>query len=96
MKLYVSTGNSRMDKKFNGSEMEYDDFVNRLSKTTRTAETVEQYRKLPKAKQDDIKDVGGFILGKLKGGSRKKDCVLSRGALALDMDHGTESIVDEK
>ena len=56
MKVYVSTGNSRMDKKFNGSEMEYADFVNRLSKTTRTAETVEQYRKLPKAKQDDIKD----------------------------------------
>lgn len=95
MKLYVSTGNSRMDRKFNGSEMEYADFVNRLSKTTRTAETVEQYRKLPKAKQDDIKDVGGFILGRLKGGSRKKDCVLSRGALTLDMDHGTESIVDE-
>lgn len=95
MKLYVSTGNSRMDRKFNGSEMEYADFVNRLSKTTRTAETVEQYRRLLKARQDDIKDVGGFILGRLKGGSRKKDCVLSRGALTLDMDHGTESIVDE-
>lgn len=72
MKLYVSTGNSRMDKKFNGAVMEYDDFAKRLSQTTYTAETMEQYRKLPKGKQDDIKDVGGFVLGKLKGGRRKK------------------------
>ena len=62
MKLYVSTGNSRMDKKFNGAVMEYDDFAKRLSQTTYTAETMEQYRKLPKGKQDDIKDVGGFVL----------------------------------
>lgn len=95
MKLYVSTGNSRMDKKFNGTEMEYEDFVGRLSQTTYTAETMEQYRKLPKGKQDDIKDVGGFVLGKLKGGRRKKDCVVSRSAVTLDMDYGTEGIVDE-
>lgn len=95
MKLYVSTGNSRMDKKFNGAEMEYEDFAKRLSQTTYTAETMEQYRKLPKGKQDDIKDVGGFVLGKLKGGRRKKDCVVSRSAVTLDMDYGTEDIVDE-
>ena len=95
MKLYVSTGNSRMDKKFNGAVMEYDDFAKRLSQTTHTAETMEQYRKLPKGKQDDIKDVGGFVLGKLKGGRRKKDCVVSRSAVTLDMDYGTEGIVDE-
>ena len=95
MKLYVSTGNSRMDKKWNGSEWEFDDFKNRVSTTIRTAETVAQYKKLPKAKQDDIKDVGGFVLGKLKGGRRKKDCVVSRSAVTLDMDYGTEGILDE-
>lgn len=95
MKLYVSTGNSRMDKKWNGTEMELDDFKSRISATKYTAETMAQYKKLPKAKQDDIKDVGGFVLGRLKGGRRKKDCVISRSAVTLDMDYGTEGIIDE-
>ena len=67
MKVYVSTGNSRMEKRWNGGEMELEDFVRRISRTVRTAETVEQYRKLSKARQDSIKDVGGFVMGKLKG-----------------------------
>lgn len=95
MKLYVSTGNSRMDKKWNGGEMELADFKARILTTKYTAETMEQYKKLSRAKQDDIKDVGGFVLGRLKGGRRKKDCVLSRSAVTLDMDYGTESIIDE-
>ena len=73
MKIAVSTGNSRMDKKWNLTEMELEDFRERISKTQRTAETMEQYRKMKKSQQDDIKDVGGFVLGRLKGGRRKKD-----------------------
>lgn len=93
--MFVSIGNSRMDKKFNCTDMTYEDFVSRLSKTKYTAETMEQYRKMPKGQQDNIKDVGGFVLGKLKGGRRKKDCVISRSAITLDMDYGTPGIIDE-
>lgn len=50
---------------------------------------------MPKGQQDNIKDVGGFVLGKLKGGRRKKDCVISRSAITLDMDYGTQGIIDE-
>ncbi len=95
MKLYVSTGNSRMDKKWNGQELEYEQFRDRLATTYRTSETIEQYKNLPKAKQDDIKDVGGFVLGRLKDGRRKKDCVISRSAITLDMDYGTPDIIDQ-
>lgn len=95
MRLYVSTGNSRMEKKWNGTEMELDDFKSRIASTKYTAETMEQYRKMSRAKQDAIKDVGGFVLGKLKGGRRKRDCVISRSAVTLDMDYGTEGIIDE-
>ena len=93
--MYLSVGNSRMDKKYNGLEMTYEEFISRLSKTTHTAETMEQFKKLPKGKQDDIKDVGGFVLGKLKGGRRKKECVISRSAVTLDMDYGIPGILDE-
>ena len=54
MKLKLSIGNSRMDKKWNAVEMELSEFRDRISQTKRTAETVEQYRKLSKAKQDDM------------------------------------------
>lgn len=43
MKLYISTGNSRMEKKWNGQEMEFSVFLERLSHTVRTSETMEQY-----------------------------------------------------
>lgn len=95
MKLYVSTGNSRMEKVWNGQEMELEAFRDRISVTFKTSETVEQYRKMSKAKQDDIKDVGGFVLGRLKGGRRKKDCVISRSGLTLDMDYATPDIVEQ-
>ena len=92
MKLYVSTGNSRMDKIWNGQEMELEDFIARISVTKRTSETVAQYKKMSKAKQDAIKDVGGFVMGRLKDGRRKKENVLSRSALTLDMDYAAADI----
>ena len=46
--MFVSVGNSRMDKKFNGQEMTYEEFAKRLSQTVYTAETMEQYRKMLK------------------------------------------------
>ena len=95
MMIRLSTGNSRMEKKWNLAEMELSDFRERSSTTRRTSETVEQYRKMSKAQQDSIKDVGGFVLGTLKGGRRKKDTVLTRSGLTLDMDYGTPDIMDE-
>lgn len=95
MKLYISTGNSRMDKTWNGQEMELEDFIARISVTRRTSETVAQYRKMSKAKQDAIKDVGGFVMGRLKDGRRKKENVLSRSALTLDMDYATADVAEQ-
>ncbi|WP_026478187.1 virulence-associated E family protein [Alkaliphilus transvaalensis] len=95
MRIRLCTGNSRMDKKWNLTEMDLDEFRDRIATTKRTAETVAQYKKLSKAKQDDIKDVGGFVLGTLKNGRRKKDHVLSRSGLCLDMDYAETDIMDQ-
>lgn len=93
--MKLSIGNSRMDKKWNLVDMELSEFRDRISQTRRTAETVEQYRKMGKARQDSIKDVGGFVLGTLKGGRRKKNCVLTRSGLSLDMDYATADVIDQ-
>lgn len=95
MKIRFCTGNSRMEKHWNLVEMELDGFRDRISTTHRTAETVEQYKKLSKAKQDGIKDVGGFVLGTLKGGRRKKDCVQTRSGLSLDMDYALPETIEQ-
>ena len=95
MKLYISTGNSRMEKRWNNVEMELDEFIERISHTIRTAETVEQYMKMTKAKQDAIKDVGGYVAGRLKGGRRKKDCVEYRTIITLDIDHAVPGVIEQ-
>lgn len=95
MRIQIATGNSRMEKRWNNTEMELEEFRERISRTIRTAETVGQYIKMTKAKQDAIKDVGGFVMGRLKGGRRKKDCVEFRSALTLDMDHAVPGIPEQ-
>lgn len=95
MKIRLCTGNSRMEKRWNQIEVELNEFRNRISITHRTAETVEQYKRLSKAKQDDIKDVGGFVLGTLKDGRRKKDSVLTRSGLCLDMDYAMPDAIEQ-
>ena len=95
MKLYISTGNSRMEKRWNNVEMELDEFIERISHTIRTAETVEQYMKMTKAKQDAIKDVGGYVAGRLKGGRRKKDSVEYRTMIVEDMDHAVPGVIEQ-
>ena len=91
----ICIGNSRKDKFWKNQEISLEKFIKRISTTIRTSETMEEYNHLPKSKQDDIKDVGGFILGKLKDNKRRKENVLSRSALTLDMDYGSENIVGE-
>ena len=56
---------------------------------------MEEYRKLKKGAQDNIKDVGGFVGGQLREGRRKNGMVLCRSMLTLDMDYGEPGIWDE-
>lgn len=95
MKIGVSIGNSRKDLFWRYEEMELEEFIKRISSTIRTHETMTEYVKLPKSKADEIKDVGGFVLGELKNNRRKKDCVINRSALSLDMDYAEIDIIDK-
>lgn len=93
--MKISYGNSRMDKNWKNNDISWDDFLTRVGSTIRTTETVDEYRKLKKGQQDNVKDKGGFVAGHLKEGRRKKGCVLSRSMLALDMDYGTPDIWED-
>lgn len=92
--MKISIGNSRMDKHWKLQDIKLDDFIKKLAQTKKTAETVEQFKKMSKVQQDNIKDIGGFVAGELKEGKRKKDCVISRSAITLDADYATMDLVD--
>ena len=93
--MKIAVGNSRMDKKWKNRDFSWEDLCQRVSSTIRTTETVEEYRKLKKGAQDNIKDVGGFVGGQLREGRRKNGMVLCRSMLTLDMDYGEPGIWDE-
>ncbi|MGN0954317.1 VapE domain-containing protein, partial [Dialister sp.] len=73
--------------------MTWPELVERMSRPVRTGETMAEYRNMPRAQQADVKDVGGFVGGKLKDGLRKKSHVLCRSLVTLDMDNGRPGIV---
>ena len=93
--MKIAVGNSRMDKKWINKDISWEDFLTRCKSTVRTVETVEEYRKLKKGRQDDIKDVGGFVGGHLREGRRKNGNVLCRSLLTLDMDYGKPNIWED-
>lgn len=93
--MKIAYGDSRTARKWKNSGIDWGAFCQRVSTTQRTTETVEEYRRMAKARRDAIKDVGGYVAGHLKDGRRKAGNVLCRSMLTLDMDHGTPGILDE-
>ncbi|MFA5385081.1 MAG: hypothetical protein WC364_10530, partial [Eubacteriales bacterium] len=85
--LTIAVGRSRKETDWKNREMLWSQLVERLSRTNRTGETHAEYKKLTKAQQGQIKDVGGYIGGTLKGGRRKSDAVVWRQVLTLDADY---------
>ena len=90
--MKIAFGNSRMDKRWKNKEMSWEELCEVVSYTKRTTETVEEYRKMKKGQQDNIKDVGGFVGGHLREGRRKNGNVLCRSMLTLDMDYATPDV----
>ena len=86
-KLIISEANNRLSKQWVTTEITWSEFVERLSKPKITAETLDEFLSYSKAKQDEIKDVGGFVGGKLKGNLRRNGAVESRCLITLDLDN---------
>lgn len=93
--MKISVGNSCTSRAWKIKEFSWEKFVQKCSQTIRTAETVQEYRKLPKGQQDNIKDVGGFVGGELRSGLRRKDTVINRCLLTLDADYADEDFWEQ-
>ncbi|GAB1462192.1 virulence-associated E family protein [Pedobacter sp.] len=82
----LATGRSRRELNWKNKEWLWSDLVAKLSSTHYTAETHTEYMAAKKVRQDEIKDVGGFVGGYLTGGKRKSGSVMHRQLLTLDLD----------
>ena len=87
--LKLATADSRMSRLWENSIIDWDTLVERLADPNISHATVAQYHAMPKARQGDIKDVGGFVGGHLAMGLRRKGNVLARSLLSMDLDTPT-------
>lgn len=86
-KLQISTAGSRKATYWPRNVLMWSEFVDRLRTPQRGTETLEQYLAFSKARQDELKDVGGFVGGTFTGNRRKAANVEGRDLITLDMDN---------
>lgn len=93
--LDVATGRSRKETSWKNRSTTWAKLVEKISTTHRTAELYQEYLTAKKTRQDEIKDIGGFVGGYLTNGRRKTGNVLHRQLITLDIDFGTPDIWDQ-
>ena len=86
-KLMISTAGSRKAIHWPKSEMLWSEFTEKLQVPVRSTETLEEYLALPKNRQAELKDVGGFVGGTFENDRRKSAYVRGRDLLTLDLDN---------
>lgn len=85
--LLISMAGTRKTKHWPRMEFTWAEFVEKLKTPVRSTETLEEYLSYAKVKQDELKDVGGFVGGIFAGDIRKAAYVEGRDLLTLDMDN---------
>lgn len=95
--ITISVAGLRTSTEWKPSQLLWSAFVSRVSMPDRSPETLAQYLSLGKPKQDELKDVGGFVGGALNGPRRKANAVVGRDLVTLDFDaipaQGTQDIL---
>lgn len=82
--LDIALGNNRKTKTWKNKPVQWSELLDRLGNTTRTPETVAEYKAMTRDRQSAVKDVGGFVGGYCNNGSRSD--IRFRSLLCLDAD----------
>lgn len=86
-RITISAAGSRRATRWPAQTLYWSELVERLRTPVRGTETLAEYLRYPKSRQDDLKDVGGFVGGQLNGERRKAAAVAGRDILTLDLDN---------
>ena len=90
----ISTQRTRKDKFCKETITTLQGLVDELSEPEVKPETHAQYLAMNKEDQTNSKDVGGFVLGTLKGNRRNKNTVERLCGVALDADFAQPGMID--
>ena len=93
--LLISEGSNRYETHWKNKKIRWSMLLKKLSESFQTHETHAEYMKMPKDRQDQIKDIGGFVGGHLQGGHRKTGAVAARQIVTLDADFAPADLSGE-
>lgn len=85
--IIISAAGSRKATNWPTQTLFWSELIDKLHTPVRSTEALKEYLKLPKSKQDELKDVGGFIAGTLENNKRKANNVTGRDVITLDFDN---------
>lgn len=86
-KISISAAGNRRATQWPAQTLFISELWERLKTPARGTETLAEYLRMPKSKQDDLKDVGGFVAGTLADSRRKASNVTGRDVITLDLDN---------
>lgn len=92
--LNLAVGTSCKDTNWKAKTRNWSTLLGRLGKSQETPETHDEFMAMTKAQQDRIKDIGGFVGGRLKNGRRKAENVVDRSFVTLDADNAPPDFLD--
>lgn len=93
--LTIYTAANRKAAVLQAAPIDVQGLFDRLRASQTLPVAYDAYMRLTKAKQDDLKDVGAYIAGELRGGRRRAGNVLMRCAGVLDGDNLSPGGADE-
>jgi predicted P-loop ATPase len=93
--LWISTANNLKSKDWKNKEVKWSQILSKLTEDAckNTGETIAEFMKMSKEEQGRIKDVGGFVGGRLSGGRRIKENVAARDILTFDLDFAPQNFL---
>ena len=91
----IATGKSRKEINWKNQVSNWASFLNRISVTHRTAETLREYIDFKKPLQDERKDIGGYVGGYIINGRRKAENITLRQLITLDNDFSKGGLWDD-
>lgn len=92
--LTISIGESKRSTHWTPKEVTWEKLCKKLQTPKITEETVAEYAAMTKEQRGEIKDVGGYVGGRIEGGNRKAGAITDRQLICLDADFGDLSLWD--
>lgn len=93
--IIIAVGAHANSLNWRNQKTTWEQFAIKLAKTTRTSETLAEYKLMSKKEKARVKDVGGYVGGHVKTGKRRLANIAFRTLLTLDLDYADASFWDD-